>query len=209
MALILARGRRRDRFGQCLLSIDDLAAGTAQRLVQSIAAALRHQLAGSRPAGEADAMLATAGQELLARLEPGRGVDALTATLVDLLHAKGALGDELLLAVANEGEISFVAEAFGRLGRIPAQSVLEELLSADARRIMALLRVAGASRELSAGLLAAIGDLLGIGDPGEAIGIFDRMTEDHVSVARAWLSTAPTYRSALEALGEGHGQRPL
>jgi hypothetical protein len=209
MALILARGRRRDRFGQCLLSIDDLAAGAAERLVHTIAAALRRELAGSRGAGEADAMLAEASQEILARVEPRRGMDALAATLVDFLHEKGGLSDELLLAAANEGEISFVANALGRLGAFPAESVLETLLSADARRIMALLRAAGASRELSAGLLAAIGDLLGIGDPGEAIGVFERMTDEQVSAARAWLATAPAYRSALEALGEGHGKRPL
>jgi hypothetical protein len=209
MALILARGRRRDRFGQCLLSIDDLAAGAAERLVHTIAAALRRELAGSRGASEADAMLAEASQEILARVEPRRGMDALAATLVDFLHEKRGLSDELLLAAANEGEISFVANALGRLGAFPAESVLETLLSADARRIMALLRAAGASRELSAGLLAAIGDLLGIGDPGEAIGVFERMTDEQVSAARAWLATAPAYRSALEALGEGHGKRPL
>ena len=33
------------------------------------------------------------------------------------------------------------------------------------------------SRALSAGLLAGIGDLLGIGDAGEAIDLFDRMTD--------------------------------
>jgi hypothetical protein len=136
-------------------------------------------------------------------------MEALTAALVELLHEKGGLTDELLLAAANEGEISFVANALGHLGVIPADSVLEALLSADARLIMALLRAAGASRELSAGLLAAIGDLLGIGDPGEAIGVFDRMTDEQVSAARAWLTTAPAYRSALEALGEGHGKRSL
>src|SRR3954469_4498093 len=38
MALILARGRRRDRFGQCLLGFDDLPKETAERLVLSVAA---------------------------------------------------------------------------------------------------------------------------------------------------------------------------
>ena len=126
-----------------------------------------------------------------------------------MLDEEHALGDELLLAAANEGEVAFLAQAFARRGGIADESALDELLSADAPRIMGLLRVAGASRELGAGLLAAIGDLLGIADPGQAISIFDRMTEEEVSAARAWLSTAPEYRTALETLGEGHGQRSL
>jgi Uncharacterised protein conserved in bacteria (DUF2336) len=207
MALILARGRRRDRFGQYLLAVDDLAPATAEQLVHSIAAALREELATSRGSGEADAMLVEASREILALLQPQRGTDALTAALVDLLDEGGALSDELLVAAANEGEIAFVAHAFARRGGIPAESAIDELLSVDARRIIALLRVAGTSRELSAGLLAAIGDLLGISDSGEAIGMFDRMTDEQASAARAWLSTAPGYRSALEALGEGHGKR--
>ena len=44
MALIIARGRRRDRFGQCLLHFDDLPRDEARILVQSIAAALRREL---------------------------------------------------------------------------------------------------------------------------------------------------------------------
>ena len=61
------------------------------------------------------------------------------------------------------------------------------------------------SRELSAGLLAGIGDLLGITDAGTAITIFDRLTDAEVQAARSWLVTAPTYRAALERLGQGRG----
>jgi len=68
-----------------------------------------------------------------------------------------------------------------------------------------LLRMAGVSRELSAGLLAGIGDLLGISDAGAAIGIFDRISDDQAKAARSWLLTDPTYRAALERLGQGRG----
>jgi hypothetical protein len=207
MALILARARRRDRFGQCLISIDDLPAETAQRVVQAIAAGLRRELPSGGNAGDAHVNLSQASRDVIARFDRGKGLDALTAALVGLLDSQQALSDELLLAVANEGEVAFLAQAFARMSGIPAETAIDELLSADARRIMRLLRVAGASRELSAGLLAAIGDLLGIDDPGEAIATFDRMTEDQVGGARGWLSTAPDYRSALETLGEGNGQR--
>jgi hypothetical protein len=205
MALILARGRRRDRFGRCLITIDDLAGEAAERVIHAIAAGLRRDLPSGRSAGEADAMLADASREVIGRLDQRRSIDALTGTLVVLLHDRQALGNELLLAAANEGEIAFLAYAFACRSGIAHESALDELLSGDAQRIIALLRVAGASRELSAGLLAAIGDLLWISDPGKAIGLFDRITEDQASAARAWLSTTAGYRSALEALGEGHG----
>ena len=70
---------------------------------------------------------------------------------------------------------------------------------------MALLRTAGMSRAVSAGLLAGIGDLLGIGDAGEAIGLFDQMTDEDAEATRSWLLTAPAYRIALERLGQSRG----
>ena len=208
MALILARGRRRDRFGRCLITIDDLAPGAAGRIIHAIAAALRRDLPSGRGPGEVDATFADASREVIGRLDEGRSIDALIHSLVNLLDEKGALGEDLLLAAANEGEVAFLAHAFASRAGITDESALDELLSGDGRRIIALLRVASVSRELGAGLLAAIGDLLGIDDPGQAIAIFDRMTEDQVSEARAWLTTSPGYRSALDALGEGHGKRP-
>jgi len=199
MALILARGRRRDRFGQCLITIDDLPGEAAQRVVHAVAAGLRRELPPA--SGDAHLMLADASRDLIGRLDPRRSMDSLTNDLVALLDDRQAIADELLLAAANEGEAAFLAQAFARKAGITNETALDELLSADAGRIIALLRVAGASRELAAGLLATIGDLLGIADPGEAITTFDKMTDEQVSAARAWLSTAPDYRTALESLG--------
>ena len=79
------------------------------------------------------------------------------------------------------------------------------MLSANPSRIISLLRASGASRSLSAGLLASIGDLLGIDDPAGAIAIFDTMTDEQEAAARSWLSTSPAYRAALAALGDRHG----
>ena len=52
---------------------------------------------------------------------------------------------------------------------------------------------------------AGIGDLLGIADPGAAIALFDRMSDEQVQAARAWLTTAPAYRYALDRLGQARG----
>ena len=70
MALILARGRRRDRFGQCLLHFDDLPREEAVALVHLVCAALRRDLTAAVGVGEADRLLGVAGERLLASQIP-------------------------------------------------------------------------------------------------------------------------------------------
>jgi hypothetical protein len=205
MALILARGRRRDRFGQCLIAYDDLSVASAETLVHAVAAALRREVAGSRGVPSADLELAEASERVTESHDEERGIESLTASLVHFLDESGGLTDELILAAANEGEIGFVAEVIARRAGIETESATEELLSGNAAHVMALLRVAGVSRTLSAGLLAAIGDLIGIDDAGAAISAFDGMSDAEIEAARSWLVTAPGYRAALQRLGQGRG----
>src|SRR6478672_9320810 len=60
MALILARGRRRDRFGQCLVAFDDLPEASGEHLVHAVSAGLRHELAAARGVANADSELTEA-----------------------------------------------------------------------------------------------------------------------------------------------------
>jgi hypothetical protein len=205
MALILGRGRRRDRFGQCLIAFDDLPPASADALVHAVAAGLRRELAASRGVAAADQELTEAAERVLDRRDEERGADSLIASLVHFLDESGGLTDELVLAAAQEGEVAFVAEVVAHRAGLPTDSAIDELLSSEAPHVMALLRMAGVSRELGAGLLARIGDLLGISDPGAAIELFDRMSDEQVQAARSWLLTAPQYRAALDRLGQAHG----
>jgi hypothetical protein len=205
MALILARGRRRDRFGQYLVDFDDLPQASAEALVNAIAAALRRDIATVRGVAAADAELTGIAGRLLARRDPLRGVDALTAALVRLLEQSATPMSDLILAAAQEGEAGFIAGLLGQRSGISASQTLDELLSGDAQRLMALFRIAGFSRELAAGLLASIGDLLGIANPGAAIGMFDSLTDEQLRAASVWLATAPGYRAALDSLGYSRG----
>jgi hypothetical protein len=205
MALILARGRRRDRFGQCLISFDDLPEASAEQLVHAVSAGLRRELAAGRGPSSADSELTQAADVVLGGHDSERSVEALTTALVHFLDEGGGLSDDLVLAAAHDGEIGFVAEVLARRGGVASDSAMDELLSGNSKRLMRLLRVAGASRELGAGLLGGIGDLLGIGEAGEAIALFDRMSDDEVRAARSWLVTEPAYRAALERLGENRG----
>ena len=205
MALILARGRRRDRFGQCLIAFDDLPRSSAEALTYAVAAGLRQEFSAGRGRAASDRELADACEQVLDHRDEERGIDALTAALVHFLDEANGLTDELILAAANEGEVAFIAEVLARRSGVSSSSALDEMLSGKAEHVMALLRMAGMSRALSAGLLAGIGDLLGIADAGSAIGTFDRMSDEQVEAARSWLLTASTYRAALDRLGQGRG----
>jgi hypothetical protein len=200
MSLILARGRRRDRFGQCLLHFDDLPPEEAAALAQIVAAALRADLVGLAHSSERDQLLAAAADELFARYDRANGIEELTAVLVDLLEDEGQLSDELIVSAAMEGEMTFVAQALARRSGLTGEVATDELLSASERRVMTLFRVAGVRRELAARLLAGIGDLLGVADPGSAIATFDALTESEVEDAQCWLSADAAYRSAAMRL---------
>ena len=70
MALILARGRRRDRFGQCLLAFDDLPHASRGAAGHAIAAALRGRAALRARRAAADHELSAAARRLLDRHDP-------------------------------------------------------------------------------------------------------------------------------------------
>lgn len=200
MALILARGRRRDRFGQCLLHFDDLPPDEAATIAQIVAAALRAGLHGLAQTADRDQLLAAAVDDMLLRYDRANGIEDLTAVLVDLLEDEGQLSDELIVSAAMEGEMTFVAQALARRCGLTGEVATDELLSASERRVMTLFRIAGVRRELAARLLAGIGDLLGVTDPGSAISTFDAMGDTEVEDARAWLSADPAYRAAVARL---------
>lgn len=200
MALILARGRRRDRFGQCLLQFDDLPPEEAAALAQIVAAALRRDLVGLGDISDRDQLLAAAVEELMARYDRANGFEELMAVLVDLLEDEGMLSDELIVSAAMEGEMTFVAQALARRSGLRGEIATDELLSASEQRVMTLLRLAKVRRELGAGLLAGIGDLLGLTDPGGAIAAFDALGDAELDDARSWLGADPAYRHAVGSL---------
>ena len=209
MSLIIARGRRRDRFGQCLLHFDDLSHEETGALVCSLAAALRRELIGGRGAAEADRLLSGAIAQVLARHDSGSSIENLNATLVRLLDEEGELSEELIGAAAVEGEMNFVAHALARRAGIGGEVALDELLSGDPTRLMGLLRMARLPRERAAAMLASVGDLLGITDPGRAIAQFDGLSEADVANALNWVAADPLYQHAVAALGRKDGQRSV
>lgn len=103
--------------------------------------------------------------------------------------------------------MNFIAHALARRSGLSGDIGLDELLSGESNRVMTLLRIGGVKRETAAGLLAGIGDLLGIADAGQAIARFDAMSDRDVAEALNWLTADPAYKKAAAVLGTSDGQR--
>jgi len=204
MALILARGRRRDRLGQPRIEFDDLPDEVARVLTQAIAAALRIHARG-RPRDDTDLRFARAATAVLERRDPTKAVDRLAADLVHALQKSGHLDERLLEAAAEEGDMAFLAHALAGRASIPGQAAWDHLVDGGDGRLVLLLKLADVSRDFAARLLALLGDLVGIDDLGLEISRFDETDEARTTAARNWLQLDRSYRAALRALGGERG----
>ena len=208
MALILARGRRRNRLGQPRIEFEDLPAPLARSLAFSVAAALRQHVPGVAPK-EAHLPFGSAASALLASRDENKAVDGLTAVLVRILNRAGYLDERLLESAAEEGDVAFLSAALGELAGIGAVGAWDYLADGDDGRLALLLRLAGVSRNFTAQLLALLGDLVGIVDLGTEIGRFDGLDEARAREVSEWLQLDTAYRAALRTLGGDGGDRAL
>jgi hypothetical protein len=209
MGLILARGARRDRLGQPRIQFDDLHAGLAADLAYRIAAALRTRLVPPLSTDQADRQLAAAVENLLSRHSADKATSSLTRHLVHALHASGKLGEPVIKAAAEEGDVGFVAEALAELAGVAGDDCWERLVDGSDGRLMLLFRMAGVSRTLAAGILGMLADIIGIESPGAEIARFDAIGDAEAERARLSLQLDPTYHEALAALGGRDGDRAL
>lgn len=208
MALILARGRRRDRFGQCVASLQDLPPASASSLVHAVAATLRSEIIAAHGAATTDSTLCEAARQVIAGLDPARALDTLTANLVRLLDEAGALGDDLLGAAVQEGDAGLIAHVIARRAGLDVVTAFDELTSGVPGRFVAVLRMARVSRPAAAALLAGVGDLLGIDDAPSALRLFDGITDGELEAARNWLAAPAEYRASASKVAK-RGKRAL
>jgi hypothetical protein len=203
MELILARGRRRDRFGQPRLDFDDLPKRVAGGLAYAVAAVLgRKALPGFGQ--DAHRELASAADVVLGRRERGKAIDTLTSTLVETLASAGLLDESMLDAAMREADIGLLAHGLALQASIDSDSAWALMTSSRDGGVPLLLRMASASRTFAAQLMAAIGDQLGIADPAEGIRAFDSLDADHVAASAAWMRLDPAYRAAAARIPD-HG----
>jgi len=197
MALTLARGRRRDRFGRLGAEFDDLAAEEAIAFAYAVAAALR---AGT--AGEGEEPLAAAAQALLARHDEGKRLEAAVAAMARALEASGRGGDEMIQQLAKEGDAALVAALLARRAGIDGEDAWNLFAGGD---VMMLARLAGCGRATAAQLLAAFDMMMGANAPEHMIDRFDSIDDAQADRARRWLRLDPLYRAARDALERRDG----
>ena len=203
MALAVARGRRRDRFGRLGLEFDDVPRDEAQQLVHLVAAAMRQGIAGGSVA--IDEALADAAERLLDRHDEHRRVEARALSLAEALVDVRGADDSLVIALAAEGDAALIAALCAVRAGIAPETAWLLLVNDGARDAMMLARLAGLGRPAAAALVAALAEPLLWGDPGEAIACFDRSTAPVVDAATRWWRLPPAYRDALKDQGGTYG----
>ena len=197
MALTVARGRRRDRYGRLGIEFDDLAAEDAVALVHAVAAALRADLDR-----DSDLPLEQSAQALLARHDEGRRLDAAVAALARAMETAGRADDAMVRTLAQEGDAALLVALLSRRAGIDAVDGWGFFSGGDA---MMLARLAGCERATAAQILAAFDALFGLGAPDRAIDRFDQIDDDRVERCRRWMRFDPHYRAARDALEAGYG----
>ena len=207
MTVLIARGRRRDRYGRPLIELDDVDRPSARSLVFAVAAGLRERLPAHVPPGEAENRLSSAALSLLARHDPTKSLDTALARLVGRLLSAARLDDALLASAVEVADLALLAHALACRSGITPRTAFDELMSCDPRRVMMILRLANVPKQLAAQLLAAVGDLIGLGLDAQNLDAFDAVSAEAQSAARDWLQLDPSFQSALRELGHGNGQR--
>lgn len=197
MALVLARGRRRDRFGRMTVEFDDLAAEDAVALVHAVAAGLKDALPD-----EGDEALGPAAMALIARHDEGRRLEAAVAALSRVLEAHERADDELVRRLAEDGDASLLVGLLARRAGIDQLDAWNCFTGGDA---MMLARLAGCDRTTAAQMLAAFEPMGGAHAAERIIDRYDSIDDAAVERCRHWMRLDPHYRTAREALEQGNG----
>ena len=202
MAVTVARGRRRDRFGRIGIDFNDLPDTVASALVHALAALARVEsgLSGA----EADEELARAASLMTSRHSPGDALDAQVDALARAMRDAGRDDAAELDRLFADGEAGVASALLALRAGIDPATGWCLLIEEGPAELMLLARMAGLDRAAGARLLAAMGDALGIADPVAAIGQFDAVSATEVEERRRWFRLPPAYREALTASG-GHG----
>ncbi|MEO8618301.1 MAG: DUF2336 domain-containing protein [Sphingomicrobium sp.] len=198
MALVVARGRRRDAFGQPRLELCDLDPADALALAHSVAAVLS-------PGRREDGRLSMAAASVAASTVPADQLDQATEALLDAIDASARNSDELIEQASSEGEVALVASFLSRRSGVGPQAAWDHLLNSGEGGLALLARMAGLPRPLAARLIADLGGSTGPLSVEDEIARFDNLTDDDVASAHAHWQLPRDYRNARIALGERHG----
>lgn len=198
MALVVARGRRRDAFGQPRLELCDLDQTDALALAHSVAAAIS-------PDRREDARFSKAAANVSNSALPADRLDQVTEALLDAIDASARNSDELIEQASSEGEVALVACFLSRRSGVGPQAAWDHLLNSGEGGLALLARMADLPRPLAARLIADLGGSTGPSSVEDEIAQFDSLDDDEVSSARSHWQLPRDYREARIALGDRHG----
>jgi len=204
MAVLIAQGRRFDRFQEPLLPNHELPAEVEHRLVWSVAAALRTYLVERLAISpdEADDALAAAANHCLAMHDEGESHEARCLRLVSLLEEQGRLDGIFLVRALPEGGLALLLAALSlRCGLMP-DAVWELASEPLGRGLPLLLRAAGLERAEVGQILVAIYGSAAADEDAQLVRQLDLFDITSIDEARRTLRlwrADPLYRAAAEA----------
>ncbi|WP_309602981.1 DUF2336 domain-containing protein [Sphingomonas sp.] len=198
MALVVARGRRRDGFGQPRVDLSDLDRRDARALAHSVAAALS-------PLAASDGQYADAATRTFDAINRDESLDRAVETLIDALDATGRADEGLVEAASGEGEVALVAQFIARRARINQPAVWDHLVNAGEGGLALVARMAGFGRRAAARLIADLGSTSGAGSIEDEIARYDALGADEVAAALMHWQLASDYRAARNAIGGRNG----
>jgi uncharacterized protein (DUF2336 family) len=206
MAVLTARSRRLDRFGEPVFARTDLAADQQHKLTWSVAAALRqymvqHHDVSSR---EADRAIAAAAERALAGYDEGASLEAACQRLARRMDELGRLTDHNLTRMLDEGLLPLFIAGLGQRVGLAFEPVWEVLSDPRGLGPAILLRAAAVARNPAAGILLALGSTMTAGRDGtlveDQLDIFEGTDEPNArDVLRLW-QVDPGYRAAVARL---------
>jgi len=197
MALVVARGRRRDAFGQPRIELNDLPASEAASLACSVAAALAED-------SEDHTVFASAAGTVASGHVSGESLQAAVAALVDALEVAGRIDDAMIEAAAEDGEAGLLTGLLGRRAAISEDTAWGYLIGGQDEGLALLARMAGLGRPAAARLIAEFGSLSGAAVEDE-IARFDNFSDEEVKASLDWWRLQSDFRAASAALGVNRG----
>jgi hypothetical protein len=198
MALVVARGRRRDGFSQPRLELSDLHAADASAIANAVAAAC-----SSGP--DADHRFADAAKVVVDGIDPASSLDRAVAELVDALVDAGRAQEEILEEASGEGDVALIAQMIARNAGVGPQAAWDHLVNAGEGGLALLARMTGLGRRTAARLIADIGSINGGASVEDEIALFDSLPDGEVASELAHWRLPRDYRFARVALGPANG----
>lgn len=216
MKLLIAESRINERFDDPRLGRNDLPDLVDQRLVWTVAAALRdygervHRLDGA----VLDGSITNVARRMLEDREDEAPVDAAAMSLAAKLNDAGLIDDRLLAEALNGARPIFYAAMLAVRAGISFEIAWDMAIMPDAPNHMLVLKSIGVERDAASQLLVAMLHAVLVEDrkadevAAEWIETYDVLRPDDIEAAMRPWRLDPVYRSAIARLAVADGGAP-